>query len=80
MEIKQTGRFRKVYKKLHANQLKDVNNALSEVIKNPAIGEQRKGNLSWLRVNKFKVINQLALLGYSFDETGGTTFIKTLLS
>lgn len=73
MEIKQTGRFKKVYKKLHPNQLEDVNNAIDEVLKNPTIGEQKKGSLSWLRVYKFKVLGQLTLLGYSFDEIGETT-------
>ena len=65
MEIKQTNRFKKVYKKLHSNQLAEVNRAIKEVIKNPDIGEQKKGNLSWLRVYKFKVLRQLTLLGYS---------------
>ncbi len=34
----------------------------------PLLGEQKKGDLSYLRVYKFKMVNQLTLLGYSFDD------------
>ena len=68
MQVKQTNRFKKAYKKLHLNQLKEVNQAIAEVIKNPGIGEQKRGNLSWLRVYKFNVLGQLSLLGYSVDK------------
>ena len=70
MQKKQTNRFKKAYKKLHSNQLIEVNKAIDEVIKNPEIGEQKKGNLSWLRVYKFNVLKQLTLLGYSLDKNG----------
>ena len=70
MKINQTNRFKKAYKKLHFNQLDEVNKAIKEVIKNPNIGEQKKGSLAWLRVYKFKVIGQLTLLGYSIEKTG----------
>ena len=62
--------FKKAYKKLHSNQLAEVNKAIGKVIKNPGIGEQKKGNLSWLRVYKFKVLGQLTLLGYSYEKNG----------
>ena len=70
MEILQTSRFKKAYKKLHPNQLADVNNAIERVIENPEIGEQKKGSLSWLRVYKFKVLGRLSLLGYSVEKNG----------
>ncbi|GHV84152.1 hypothetical protein AGMMS50212_14920 [Spirochaetia bacterium] len=72
MEIKQTKRFSKAYKKLHANQLADVNNAIASVIASPEIGEQKKGDLAWLRVYKFPVLNQLTLLGYEYTEAALT--------
>jgi mRNA-degrading endonuclease YafQ of YafQ-DinJ toxin-antitoxin module len=68
MEIIQTNRFKKAYKKLHSNQLIGVNNAIKSIIKNPDIGERKKGSLSWLRVHKFKVLGQLTLLGYSVEK------------
>ena len=63
--VLQTNRFKKAYKKLHSNQLAEVNAAIEKIIKDPNIGEQKKGNLSWLHVYKFKVLGQLTLLGYS---------------
>ncbi|MDR0447092.1 MAG: type II toxin-antitoxin system RelE/ParE family toxin [Treponema sp.] len=35
-------------KKLHPNQLVEVNKAIDTIIKNPDIGEKKKGSLSWL--------------------------------
>lgn len=70
MKILQTNRFKKVYKKLHPNQLILVNGAIEAIIENPEIGEQKNGDLSWLKVYKFKMIGQLTLLGYSLEENG----------
>jgi mRNA-degrading endonuclease YafQ of YafQ-DinJ toxin-antitoxin module len=77
MTILQTKRFEKVYKRLHPNQLAEANKVLETVIKNPGIGEQKKGDLSWLRVYKFTMVNQLTLLGYSVEEAKETilTFV-----
>ena len=77
MKIVQTNRFKKAYKKMHSNQLKDVNQAIEKVIENPDIGERKTGNLSRLRVYKFKMFNQLTLLGYSVNKNCGIvlTFI-----
>ena len=69
MVIVQTNRFKKAYKKLHSNQLSEVNEAINKVIVNPDIGERKKGSLSWLRVYKFNVHGQLTLLGYNFEKT-----------
>jgi len=70
MLILQSSRFRKVYKKLNTNQKTDVDKAIIEVSKNPNIGEQKTGDLSWLRVYKFRMLGQLTLLGYSVDNKG----------
>ena len=34
----------------------------------PTIGEQKKGDLAYLRVYKFKMVNQPTLLGYSYED------------
>jgi len=78
VEILQTNRFKKAYKKLHPNQLAGVNMAIETIAGNPDIGEQKKGNLSWLRVYKFKVLGQLTLLGYSVEKNG--KIVLTLVS
>ena len=66
MKVLQTNNFKKTYKKLHQNQLVIVDKAIQKIISNPLSGEQKKGDLDWLRVYKFKVRGQLTLLGYSF--------------
>ena len=68
MQVIQTKRFERVYKKLHKNQLSDVNRAIKEIIENPQIGEQKKGDLAEIMVYKFKMVNQLTLLAYSYDD------------
>ena len=67
MKIIQTNAFEKVYKKLHKNQLIDVNKAIKMVIDNPDIGQVKKGDLSNVRVYKFKSVNQLTLLAYAYE-------------
>jgi len=68
VEIIQTNRFEKAYKKLHLNLLAEVNKAIKIIIENPNIGELKKGSLSWLCVYKFKVLGQLTLLGYNVEK------------
>ncbi|MFA0053649.1 MULTISPECIES: type II toxin-antitoxin system RelE/ParE family toxin [Vibrio] len=65
--ILQTPTFKKSVKKLHKNQKLDLDKAIRELIKNPYLGEQKKGDLSFLRVHKFKMVKQLTLLGYSYE-------------
>jgi hypothetical protein len=38
---------------------------LSSINANPDIGEQKHGDLSWLRVYKYKCLGFLTLIGYS---------------
>ena len=75
MILVQTNRFKKAYKKLHPHQLDDINKAIRAVIEDFNIGEQKIGDLSWLRVYKFRMIGQLALLGYTIDDEEGEIVI-----
>ena len=67
-EILQTTSFKKTVKKLNQNQKIDLDDAVRQVIINPQIGERKKGNLSFLLVHKFKMVKQLTLLGYSYED------------
>jgi len=58
--------FKKVYKKLHANERKKVNNAIKIIVSNPKAGKEKKGDLSGVSVYKFKVQNQEFLLAYEW--------------
>jgi len=67
-QVLQTPLFKKIVKKLHKNQKQDLDDAIKVLMEEPTTGEQKKGDLSYLRVYKFKMVNQLTLLGYSYEE------------
>ena len=77
IQVFQTNTFKKAYKKLHANQVKAVNEAILEVINAPSIGTLKKGDLDTVRVFKFKINTQLMLLAYTFEDE---KLILTLLA
>ena len=68
MQIAQSGQFKKSYKKLFSNQLNETNAAINEIIANPEIGEKKHGDLSWLRVYKYKMLDQLTLIDYTIEK------------
>jgi mRNA-degrading endonuclease RelE of RelBE toxin-antitoxin system len=59
--------FKRSYKKLHENQKKAVNQAIADVVREPGIGERKKGDLAGVYVYKFQCVNQLMLLSYEYD-------------
>ena len=67
-QVLQTPTFKKAVKKLHANQKKDLDSAVKALMEDPLLGEQKRGDLSFLRVYKFKMVKQLTLLGYSYED------------
>ena len=66
-QVVQTPTFKKAVRKLRPNQKADLDNAVRKVMSDPSIGEQKKGDLAFLRVYKFKMTKQLTLLGYSYQ-------------
>ena len=77
MQVVQTNRFEKSYKKLQKNQLADANKAIQEIMTNPEIGVQKKGDLADIRVHKFKMVGQLTLIAYIYE---GDKIILTLVA
>lgn len=75
-QVLQTPTFKKAVKRLHQNQKMDLDKAVKELIENPLLGEQKKGDLSFLRVYKFKMNKQLTLLGYSYQD--GTVTLELM--
>lgn len=66
-QVLQTTTFKKAVKKLHKNQKADLDKAVKALVAEPLLGEQKKGDLSFMRVYKFKMAKQLTLLGYSYE-------------
>ncbi len=64
MKIVQSTTFSRISKKLHPNQKKSLDKAVSEIIKNPKIGDPKFGDLEGVRVHKFKMDNLTWLLAY----------------
>lgn len=75
-KVLQTPTFKKAVKKLKPNQKKELDAVIKNLMAKPASGEQKKGDLAFLRVYKFKLNKQLTLLGYSFD--GGTLTLELM--
>lgn len=67
LTVKQMPSFKKAYKKLHGNQKSKVNDAISAIIQDPEIEEEKKGDLSGVWVYKFKIDRQEILLAYEWN-------------
>jgi mRNA-degrading endonuclease RelE of RelBE toxin-antitoxin system len=67
LRVKQTNTFKKYIKKLSTRDKKEIDGVVKLIANNPYIGEQKKGDLDFLRVYKFKLNTQLILLGYNYD-------------
>ncbi len=67
MEISQTPSFKRSVKKLHKEQRKILEEAIRSIVKQPTIGQAKKGDLAGIRVYKFKMFNQLILLAYQHN-------------
>lgn len=66
--IKQSNSFKKAIKKLPRQQKIILDEEVKRLVKNPLLGERKKGDLDFLRVHKFKFLNQEVLLGYMYEE------------
>ena len=66
--VVQTSSFKKTVKKLKPNQKKELDAVIKKLMNQPTLGEPKKSDLAFMRVYKFKMNNQLTLLGYSFDD------------
>ena len=67
VQVLQTAMFKRAYKRLHPKQKADVDDAVASIVRDPAIGEAKKGDLLGVFVYKFKSSGQLILLAYEYD-------------
>jgi len=61
--------FGRVVKKIHASAKQDLDEAVKELLKNPEAGDLKKGDLAGISVFKFRMVKQLTLLAYTYDES-----------
>lgn len=45
----------------------DIENAIKLLIENPLLGQEKAGDLIGIRVHKFKMVGQLTLLAYIYE-------------
>ena len=67
INVLQSPLFSRQKKKLHKNQIRVLDEEIKKIVRNPRIGEQKKGDLKTVWVHKFKVGPQLFLLAYEWD-------------
>lgn len=78
IDVYESRRFTKSLEKLPYEQQKVIEDEIENIIDDPEIGEQKKGDLSHLWVHKFKVSNQETLLGYSWVEERLELYLLTV--
>ena len=69
LEVLVTPTFAKAIKKLHTKDKAVVDKAVRAVANDPAIGEEKKGDLAGIFVYKFKINKQEILLAYQLHPT-----------
>jgi mRNA interferase RelE/StbE len=65
-------------KRLHKQQKRELDEAVRAIAGDPAIGETKLGDLAGVRVHKFKMSRQVALLAYEIFETEGVIKLLAL--
>lgn len=74
-EIIQSPVFAKQKKKLHKQQIKNLDKAVKCILSTPTIGDMKVGDLQGVQVYKFKSNNQQILLAY--EAIDSTLFLYT---
>ena len=60
--------FKKAVKKLHKNQKSELQEAILDIVRDIKKGQLKKGDLKGVRVHKFKMVGQLTLIAYQYEE------------
>ena len=69
--------FKKAVNKLHPNQKRDLDKAVQAIMKDPALGQPKTGDLAGVLVYQFNMVKQLTLLAYTHQDQ---TITLTLLA
>ena len=69
MKVYQSGIFRKTVKKLSSQEKLQLDDVIREIINNPGIGEEKKGDFRYVFIYKFHLQKKHWLLAYRFSES-----------
>ena len=75
IKVTQSQYFRNVANNLNSRQKKELHHAIRHIADTPDIGVKQKGDLSYLRIYKFWMIKEIALLGYTYENNRLTLHI-----
>jgi len=64
MKVFQSSSFGKKVKKFNKKEKNELDNGIREIIRNPSIGMEKKGDLRGIFVHKFKILETEFLLSY----------------
>jgi mRNA-degrading endonuclease YafQ of YafQ-DinJ toxin-antitoxin module len=67
-KVFQAPTFAKAKKKLHKKQIAELDKEIHNLLADPEIGEQKKGDLQGVYIYKCKITSQLFLIAYQFNE------------
>ena len=67
MKIYQSRLFEKRVQKFNKSEKLKLDSEINQIIQNPSIGTEKKGDLRGIFVHKFNLLNQLYLLAYRFS-------------
>ena len=68
MKVVQSGHFARAIKRLHPKEKVVLDNAVKALVENPEAGDLKIGDLSGVRVYKFKVNLNRMLLAYLYNK------------
>ncbi len=71
-------KFEREYKKLIKKVQERTKEEIKFILTNPEVGEPKKGDLSSIRIHKFKYERQLYLLAYEVDYNEHKLYLYTI--
>ena len=69
MKILQSRLFTRSIRKFHRQEKKTLDNEIRKIIRNPEIGQEKRGELKGVFVHKFKIHTILYLLSYRLNDS-----------
>lgn len=77
-KLKSLLKFNRQFRKFSERDQKNIKKEIRKIVQNPLIGEPKKGILKGIRVHKWRVLNQLYLLGYEFLKKEKTIYLYAI--
>jgi len=70
MKIYQSGSFERKVKRFNKNEKSSLDNEIKQIVQDPSVGIEKKGDLKGVFVHKFKIKTALYLLSYRLVHDG----------